>query len=283
MANAKKTTKRPGERKRPSARRSSKPKRRKRTPRWLHLLIAVAIMSIALFVAYHTVFKQSFFRFAVCKGIKAYRTCLPKGYSAYGIDVSHHQGEINWEKIRKESDKEVPISFAYIKATEGRDHKDRLFDKNWAAAKKAGLTRGAYHYFTEASTGDAQALMYITNVKLEPGDLPPMVDVEEEPDNKESYIKELKKFILRLEEFYGIKPLIYSYAKFHNRHLDDPFFNNYELWVAHYYTDSPNVKRDWSIWQCTDIGRIPGIAHKVDINVVNGGIEKLNQLLIKPE
>ena len=283
MAETKKNTTRSGGRKRPSARRSSSTRKRRRHKdrRWLHILVAAILTPLAFALGYHFVFKKNFFRFDVCEGEKAYFVCVPKGDYAYGIDISHHQGDIKWAKLKKEQQTNAPIKFVYIKATEGRDHKDKRFDRNWREAKKHGFIRGAYHYFTTASSGDAQASMFIKNVKLTKGDLPPMIDIEETPKNKEAFITELKKFISRLEEHYGVRPIIYSYPKFHLKHLRDPFLRNYEYWVAHYYVNKPQSSRSWTIWQFTDKGIIPGIRQKVDINVLKGGEEKLRELQIK--
>ncbi len=294
MAETKKNIKRTGGRKSSSARPSSLPrvtvksKKKKPTrkemrdmPQWLHILIAALITGAIFFFAYHLFFKQTIFRFAVCEGTKAYQACMPQGYATYGIDISRHQGRINWDRLQKENSPEAPISFVYIKATEGKNYRDPEFGTNWKESKEHGFIRGAYHYFTGKSSGEEQADMYIRNVELESGDLPPMVDIEEKPADKAAFIEELKKFILKLEAHYGVKPIIYSYTKYHNRYLKDEFFKDYDLWVAHYYVKRPDVKRDWKMWQFTDIGRIPGIKERTDINVLNGGEEELQKLLIK--
>lgn len=282
MADAKKTIIRIGERKDSSARRSSKRKKNKRRDiRWLHVLVAAIVTSALLFMTYHLIFKKNIFRFEICGGNKAYHVCLPEGHSIFGLDISHHQGEIKWDKLTAGQSEKAPLKFVYIKATEGRDHEDTRFGTNWKEAKEHGFLRGAYHYFTAASSGDAQANKFIKTVKLEKGDLPPMVDIEEIPEDKETFILELKKFILRLEEHYGVKPLIYSYPKFHNKYLDEPFFWDYELWIAHYNAVKPESNREWIIWQFTEKGKVPGIKHKVDINVIKDGERKLQELLLK--
>lgn len=287
MAETKKKTNKNGGRKSSSARHSaserkaSPRKKAKEWPRWVQVLIAAAITSVLLFFSYHLFLKQIIFRFAVCDGIKAYQTCIPRGYEIMGIDISHHQGNIDWQELQDGLSPDAPIRFVYMKATEGYNYKDKRFNSNWKRAKEHGFVRGAYHYFTEKSSGDAQAAMFIKNVELESGDLPPMIDIEEEPKDKDAFLIEVKKFILRLEEHYGVKPIIYSYAKYHDKYLDETFFNDYVFWVAHYYVDNPDVERDWRIWQFTDIGRIPGISKKTDINVLSGGEEALQELLIK--
>ena len=169
MAKAKKTTIKVtgGRKKNTSARRSSSRKQAKEMPHWQYILIAMLVSSAVMFIAYHLVFKQVIFRFTTCEGIKIYETCIPKGYNVYGLDISHHQGKINWEKLKRENPKECPISFVYMKATEGKDHKDTQFDTNWQKAKEHGFTRGAYHYFSPYSTGLEQATMFTETVKME--------------------------------------------------------------------------------------------------------------------
>ena len=275
MAKAKKMTNRTGGRKSSSVRRSTPRKTTREMPHWQYVVIATAITAIVLFIAYHLVFKQVIYRFTTCNGIKIYNTCIPDGYSVYGIDISHHQGKINWEKFKEENPKELPVKFIYMKACEGSDHKDTRFDTNWEQAKENNFTRGAYHYFSPYSTGLAQAEMFIKTVKLENGDLPPMIDVEEKPENKTTFMQELKIFITKIEEHYGMKPIIYSSKKYKKRYLDDKVFDRYPTWIAHYYVDSLEVDQNWTFWQCSDRGRLPGISKNVDINIFNGTDETI--------
>ena len=275
MAKAKKMTNRTGGRKSSSVRRSTPRKTTREMPHWQYVVIATAITAIVLFIAYHLVFKQVIYRFTTCDGIKIYSTCIPDGYSVYGIDISHHQGKINWEKFKEENPKELPVKFVYMKACEGSDHKDTHFDINWKQAKEHGFTRGAYHYFSTYSTGLEQACMFTKTVTLEKGDLPPVIDVEEHPENKTQFIQELKIFITKIEEHYGIKPIIYSGKKYKKRYLDDKFFDRYPTWIAHYYVDSLEVDQTWTFWQCSDRGRLPGISKNVDINIFNGTDETI--------
>lgn len=277
MAQAKKNIKKTGGRKKTtSARRSSSHKKTKDMPHWQYILIAALVSSIAMFIAYHLLFKHVIYRFTICEGVKIYETCIPKGYDVYGLDISHHQGKIDWEKLSKENPEEAPISFIYMKACEGSDHKDTRFDTNWQKAKEHGFTRGAYHYFSTYSTGLEQANMFTKTVKLEKGDLPPVIDVEEHPENKTQFIQELKIFITKIEEHYGIKPIIYSGKKYKKRYLDDKFFDRYPTWIAHYYVDSLEVDQTWTFWQCSDRGRLPGISRNVDINIFNGTLKTLD-------
>lgn len=275
MAKTTKKTNRTGGRKKTSARRSSSRKKVREMPHWQYIVIAAITASIVMFFAYHLFFKQVIYRFTPCYGIKTYGTCIPKGYSVYGVDISHHQGDIDWERFKKENPKDNPITFVYMKACEGSDHKDTRFDNNWQQAKKHGFTRGAYHYFSPYSTGLEQANMFINTVRIEKGDLPPVIDVEEKPEDKTLFIQELKIFIAKIEEHYGMKPVIYSGKKYKKRYLNDKYFDRYPTWIAHYYVDTLEVDQTWTFWQCSDRGRIPGIGRNVDINIFNGKIEEL--------
>ena len=221
------------------------------------------------------------YRFTTCYGEKIFETCIPKGYNVYGLDISHHQGKIDWEKFANENPKENPISFIYMKACEGSDHKDTRFDINWEKAEKHGFTKGAYHYFSPHSTGLEQAKMFTETVKLKKGDLPPVIDVEEKPENTAIFLQELKIFITKIEEHYGVKPIIYSGKKYKKRYLNDKFFERYPTWIAHYYVDSLEVDQNWTFWQCSDRGNLPGINRNVDINIFNGGLKELENFRLK--
>lgn len=281
MAITKKNTKRTGGRKNSSARRSSSKATRKDMPTWQYIAISIATTIVFLFIGYHLFFKGVLNRFTNCTGTKSYGICIPQGHSVFGIDISHYQGIIDWNTLKTSSPDDAPVSFIYMKATEGSDHKDRMFDRNWEKAAEYGFTRGAYHYFSRHSSGLAQADMFIKNVKLKKGDLPPMVDVEEEPRDKKIFMQELKIFIAQIEKHYGVKPIVYSGKKYKEKHLSDRYFNRYPTWIAHYYVDSLDVDNNWTFWQCSDKGKLPGIKHKVDINVFNGDSCKFESLRIK--
>lgn len=284
MAKDKEKHKQTGGRKKTSARRLSSPKRKKKTkevPSWIYVVIAALLSSLFIAGAYYVFFRPYFYRFRPCYGERHYGICIPLGYSVYGIDVSRHQGHINWDLLKQGTPNEAPIEFVYMKATEGSDFSDIHFKDNFAKAKEHGFIRGAYHYFGLQSTGLAQADMFIKTVKLEKGDLPPVVDVEERPKDKQHFLQELKIFIAKIEEHYGVKPIIYSYKKYKEKYLNDTFFDKYPLWIAHYYVTRLDEGTKWLMWQCSDMGRLSGIDENVDINIFNGTKEQLNSILIK--
>ena len=111
--------------------------------------------------------------FAYTHGVFRFNYPSASSFSSEGIDVSHHQGEIDWPSIPKER-----ISFAYIKATEGGDWKDKNFLSNWNGAKQAGLKVGAYHFFTLCRNGKTQARNFIDYVPNESSMLAPVIDLE---------------------------------------------------------------------------------------------------------
>ena len=281
MAKAKEPIKRDGGRKKTtSARRSSRKKKNKDMPRWIYVITAALLSFVLVVGSYYVFFRPYFYRFRPCFNHKYYDVCMPAGHSVYGIDVSRHQGDIDWEALKKGNHPDAPISFVYVKASEGSDFKDKKFEQNFENARKHGFMRGAYHYFSTTSSGVSQANLFISMVKLQPGDLPPVLDIEEKPKNKKKYIDEVKIWLKKVEEHYGVKPIVYASSKYKKKYLDDPFFKEYPSWVAHYYIPELTDGEEWLMWQCTDIGVMPGIKEKVDINIFNGTEKQLKELLL---
>ncbi|MFD0962589.1 glycoside hydrolase family 25 protein [Pseudofulvibacter geojedonensis] len=199
----------------------------------------------------------------------------------YGIDVSHYQGKINWNKAFKIQDS-FPISFVFVRATAGKDRVDRKFKRNWKQVKKKNIVRGAYHYYRPNENSLLQANNFINAVRLEKGDLPPVLDIEDIP--RIQSIKNLKiglkRWLNRVEKHYGVKPIIYSGESFYNDHLYKDF-SEYTCWIANYNYYVENIDNDWDFWQFTDKGSVRGIKEYVDVNIFNGDKEKLLKLTKK--
>ena len=281
MAIKKDTNKQHGGRKKTtSARRSYRKKKNKDLPRWIYVIAAACFSFVFIIGSYYLFFRPYFYRFRPCFNHKYYEVCMPAGHSVYGIDVSRHQGDIDWETLKAGFHPDAPISFVYIKASEGSDFKDVKFKENFENARKHGFVRGAYHYFSTTSSGVSQANLFISMVKLGKGDLPPVLDIEEKPKNKKKYIDEVKVWLKKVEEHYGVKPIIYASSKYKQKYLDDPFFKEYPSWVAHYYIPELREGEEWLMWQCSDLGVLPGIKEKVDINIFNGSKKQFKNLLI---
>ena len=207
---------------------------------------------------------------------------IPGGYAIHGIDVSKYQSSIAWEDVKSMSVQDIQLGFAFIKATEGIGNTDPLFKRNWKKSKDAGIFRGAYHFFIASKDGRLQAENFIDKVKLEPGDLPPVLDVEQLNGTSPAQLRtEVKKWLDIAENHYGVKPIIYTNVDFYNRNLGSEF-DGYPLWVAHYYEpEQPRINRGWIFWQHSDEGRVNGIVSPVDFNVFNGDSSDFKNLLLR--
>jgi lysozyme len=207
---------------------------------------------------------------------------IPEEYPIHGIDVSKYQQIIAWEEVQLMKVKNIKLGFVFIKATEGIGKTDDQFHRNWKKSRQAGMIRGAYHFFIGSKDGKMQAEQFIDKVELETGDLPPVLDIEQLNGVNAATLKaEAKKWLATAENYYHIKPIIYTNVDFYNRYLGSEF-NDYPLWVAHYYqTQQPRIGRGWIFWQHSDEGRVNGILSKVDFNVFDGDSLEFRKLLVQ--
>lgn len=274
-------------RKTTAARRSSSPRSKKKTqprtmPVWLRNLLAVCIILVFSTGFYWFFIRPYAYRWKPCYGQKGYGVCMPCNYEVHGIDISHYQGEIDWELLTHNREAKFPIHFIFLKATEGGDHGDDTFTQNFGQARKYGFIRGAYHYFIPKTDAHKQADFFIRTVQLAKGDLPPVLDVETTGKQSPQELKTaVKTWLDRVEAHYGVKPILYTSYKFKKRYLSDSIFNAYPYWIAHYYVDSVRYEGKWHFWQHTDVGTVPGIEEEVDLNVFNGTMEELLELTLK--
>lgn len=206
---------------------------------------------------------------------------VPSGFDIHGIDVSHHQGYVKWESVKEMREKSVKLGFTFIKATEGYSLKDPHFKRNWRKAREVGIPRGAYHFFLPHKSGAGQAEHFISHVRLEKGDLPPVLDIEETYGVPHADLrKRLKEWLSAVEKRYGCRPIIYTNADFYKRVLGSDF-DEYPLWVAHYLKrDKPRIGRSWAFWQYSETGNVNGILSRVDFNVFNGDSADFRKMLI---
>jgi lysozyme len=268
--------------------RGGTPKKKGRTsslymlPGWIHWLGTALLILLIAFGAYTFLLKPYFYRWLPCQGHKEYDVCVPTGFKYYGIDVSHHQGRIDWSQVASSNaESDCPVKFVIIKATEGGTFVDPDFETNLKGAREAGFVCGVYHFFNPATPAGKQAEFYINNVKLNKGDFAPVVDVERTGRSDKELQDGLSEFLSIIEKHYGVKPIIYASAKFRKRHLDSDRFNYYPVWIAHYYVVRPDSDVKWRIWQFTDRARVNGIAEYTDLNVFSGTEADFNSLRIK--
>lgn len=263
------------------AKRKSKKKVQKEMPAWCKYLLGFLIVVVFSGVFYYFFIRPYAYRWKPCYGMKGYGVCMPHGFKVHGIDISHYQGDINWKMLEQTRQGQFPVQFIFMKATEGGDYSDKRFVANFDSAKAHGFIRGAYHFYNPKTDVNKQADFFINSVKLEPGDLPPVLDIEKKGKDIPKLQADLKHWLRRIENHYGVKPIIYASYKFKTKYLNDSVFNSYPYWIAHYYVDSVQYKGDWKFWQHTDVGTLPGIKEQVDLNIFNGGLEGLNALRIK--
>ncbi len=209
---------------------------------------------------------------------------LRRDASVYGIDVSRYQGTIDWSKVRNYGPHS--IDFMYAKASQGVTLRDPTYVRNMTEARHEGILVGSYHYFSSGGPGKDQCDYFMETMQGIHQDLIPVVDVEECSRSWGALTlrRNLKDFLVRMEENYGIRPIIYTGIFFYNLYLSEEF-KDYKLFIARYSDDEPltNDGTDWTIWQFSESGRIDGIRHKVDLNCINGKYSIDDILLISQE
>lgn len=202
-----------------------------------------------------------------------------------GVDVSHYQGEIRWERLEEQG-----IAFAYMKATEGSSHTDGRFAENWAAVGETGIPAGAYHFFSFESGGETQAAHFLETVGELPAGraiLPPAVDVEfyggneASPPDPQPVRAELTAFLEAVEAEYGAKPVIYTTKEAYEYFLKG-YYGEYPLWIRS-ILGKPDGSIPWTFWQYTNRERLEGYSGTepyIDMNVFRGDEKELTALCI---
>lgn len=189
-------------------------------------------------------------------------------YPVRGIDVSAHNGDIDFGKVR-----DTGVSFVWIKASEGETVRDSRFQANHAAASAAGLRTGAYHFFRFDCDGVMQAM----NLCQALGDVRPdmgvAIDVELQ-HNAEGVADEV--IVANLESMTdylsmrGLPVTFYTNKEGYARFIGDRFAD-YPLWICSFTDGDPlDDGKPWVFWQYSHKGRVAGIAGDVDENVFNG-------------
>ena len=221
----------------------------------------------------------------------------------YGIDISRYQHgkgrkkyPILWNKLRishlgSKSKKKIsgkvdyPVSFVFIKSTEGVSVRNPYYVHDYAAARKAGIPIGAYHFFSTKRTGAAQADYFINHTLFRKGDLPPVLDIE--PSNSQieamggskALWSNIRAWLQAVERRCGVKPILYVNQMFVNKYLPDApdIKRDYKVWIARYGEYKPDIHL--IVWQLSPDGRVQGITGEVDINVFNGYQTQFNEFI----
>ena len=223
----------------------------------------------------------------------------------YGIDISRYQHghgrkkyPIYWDKLRirhlgSKSKKKIsgevdyPVSFIFIKSTQGISIRNPYYAYDYAAARKHGIPIGAYHFFSTKCSGAAQAQYFINSTLFRTGDLPPVLDIE--PSDSQisgmggsmTMWSHIRTWLNAVERRCGVKPILYVNQRFVNKYLPDApdIKRNYKIWIARYGEYKPDVKL--VVWQLSPDGRVNGITGEVDINVFNGYQTQFDEFLSK--
>ena len=198
-----------------------------------------------------------------------------------GIDVSEYQGKISWSYVDT-IENQYPLHFVFIRATAGNDAVDRRFKRNWEGAKKNKMIRGAYHYYRPNENSLEQAELFIKTVRLQKGDLPPVLDIEKLPKNQSmtNLKKGLRRWLQAIENHYKVKPIIYTGEKYYDDFLKEEF-SDYLFWIANYNFYREEIQDDWLFWQFTERAAVPGIEGNVDVNIYNGDLQQLQFITVE--
>jgi len=199
----------------------------------------------------------------------------PKEFAVHGIDISRHNKAIDWARVKR-----VGIDFAFIKATEGGDDRDRRFSEFWRDSQRAGVPRSAYHFYYFCATPEAQANNYMRVVPKSDRSLPPILDVEWNPKSptctkrppRAQVVNLLKRWLDKIERHYGQKPIIYTTVDFYEHTFAGGALPGYHYWLRSVKAEPKFIygSRPWVFWQYTGTGKVPGIEGEVDINAFRG-------------
>jgi lysozyme len=208
-------------------------------------------------------------------GTLSSRVCAD-GETQRGIDVSKYQGTIDWNRVRN-----AGVTFAFIRVSDGVTYKDPKFASNWTNAKAAGVIRGAYQFFRPAQSVTAQANLFLQAIgTYQPGDLPPVIDVEATGGLSPSQIaSRVRQWVDIVEQATGVTPIVYTGKYFWRDEVGGPAsFEPNPLWIAQYTSKCPDIPSPWTrwmFWQHSDRGRVDGIQGNVDVNKFNGTLADL--------
>jgi GH25 family lysozyme M1 (1,4-beta-N-acetylmuramidase) len=207
-------------------------------------------------------------------GMLAQRACAA-GATVAGVDVSYYNSTINWTKV-----KAAGIGFVIVRVSDGMVFHDPKFATYWAGAKQAGLVRGAYQFFRPNQSVTAQADLMISAIGTpQPGDLPPIIDVEVTGGvSPASLASKVQTWVARVKQATGVQPIIYTGKYFWRDQVGGANPGTAPLWIAQYTSQCPDLPRPWTtwaFWQHSESGRVSGISGQVDLNTFNGSLDEL--------
>jgi len=202
-------------------------------------------------------------------------SATPAPANVAGIDVSYHQGSINWTQVAASGNR-----FAFIRASAGTLTGDTAYQANRSGARAAGLASGSYHFANpDTAANDAlnEANWFLANATVGSGDLVPVLDFETANGLDAGFLATwAQTWLDRVQAVTGVRPLIYTNSSFWSTSManTDAFARNgYRLWIASWTTaGQPTVPASswagtgWTFWQHSSAGAVPGIAGPVDVD-----------------
>jgi lysozyme len=254
------------------------------------LVIALAIVLVSTLTFYYLDKKFNHNRDNLKYGKQAYSYL--ENYEVHGIDISKHNGELDWKYITKHEINGWPLSFVFIRASvamaDGNLEEDRLFRDNWRKSRENAITRGAYHFYSPKVDINEQIRIFKRIVKLRSGDLPPVLDVENY-DRGNIYITkknlpDILKWLKTVHNHFGVAPIIYTSKKLYQDYFkNNAKFAKYHFWLANYETEKMNgiESSEFLFWQHNEEGKIDGHICDFDLNVFNGSEKDLEKMCLK--
>ena len=233
--------------------------------KWLLLLGVVAL--VVLFGAY--VGRRFILPHSV--NVDRYR------YPIAGIDVSKHNGEIDFKQVSNDN-----YQFVFIKASEGKTYQDDAFERNYTEARDAGLKVGAYHFFRKNRSGKDQAENFLNVIKGKPMDLPLVIDLEDDWGNgatidRKSALQRVLDMINILHEK-GYPVMIYTNLDGYGKYYKD-MLGDHDLWLCSFTSPDLLPEMPHRIQQFSHEGNVAGVNGKVDLNVFRGTKKEWNRYL----
>lgn len=195
-------------------------------------------------------------------------------YPVRGIDISRHNGEVDFHKV-----KEAGYEFVFIKASEGVSHRDSLFSRNIREARRAGLKTGAYHFFRFDRDGVDQAVNFLSAVGPHHHELGLVIDVEDAGNPKNVDPEDVKKRLASMVEYInlmGHRVMIYTNLDGYYDYIRETL-PGFPLWICR-FKENP-INAEWTFWQYDHHGKVAGVRGDVDLNAFCGTREEWERYL----
>lgn len=233
--------------------------------KWLLLLgVAALVVLFGLYVGRRYILPHSV-------NVDRYR------YPIAGIDVSKHNGEIDFDQVSDDN-----YQFVFIKASEGKTYQDDAFERNYAGARNAGLKVGAYHFFRKNRSGKEQADNFLNVIKGKPMDLPLVIDLEDDWGNGVNIDRKLALErvldMINILSDKGYPVMIYTNLDGYGKYYKD-MLGDHDLWLCSFTSPDLLPEMPHCIQQFSHEGNVAGVKGDVDLNVFRGTKKEWNRYL----